>query len=266
MPIETAEYINDLNVSYPPDTDPQGEAASHLRIIKAALKATFPNIDGPVTADQAALSSLFEMPVGSVVSFFGAEEDIATGWALCDGRTVARTDGTGNITTPDLRGRFLLGVSDTYALSATGGAAEANVNTGDGGAHSHGVTVDAGGAHSHTGSVSGHALTTAELPAHSHLNVVSGIGNDTLTGSNSLSQERTAGGDTEYILNSAAGTPTLGKTSEVGSGQAHTHGLTVNSGGSHSHTAETDEEADHNHSVTVPTLPPYVACNFIMKV
>src|SRR3546814_1016713 len=39
-----------LNVSYPPDTDPQGEAAAHLRMIKATLKATFPNVDGPVSA------------------------------------------------------------------------------------------------------------------------------------------------------------------------------------------------------------------------
>src|SRR3546814_6564609 len=56
-----------LNVSYPPDTDPQGEAAAHLRMIKATLKATFPNVDGPVSASADDLSSLFVMPVGVVV-------------------------------------------------------------------------------------------------------------------------------------------------------------------------------------------------------
>src|SRR3546814_15347055 len=91
------------------------------------------------------------------------------------------------------------------------------------------VTVDAGGAHAHTGTVQGTALTEAQLPVHSHLTVVSGIGNDTLTASNSLSQERTAGGDTQYLLNSAAGTPSIGNTPTTASRQAHTHGLPVGS-------------------------------------
>src|SRR3546814_12663907 len=104
------------------------------------------------------------------------------------------------------------------------------------------VTVDAGGAHAHTGTVQGTALTEAQLPVHSHLTVVSGIGNDTLTGSNSLSQERTAGGDTQYILNSAAGTPSIGQTSTTGSGQAHSHGLPVGAAAAHTHHASSDRQ------------------------
>src|SRR3546814_10800011 len=125
VPVETAEHINDLNVSYPPDTDPQGEAAAHLRMIKATLKATFPNVDGPVSASADDLSSLFVMPVGVVVPFFLPSAEVPTGWALCNGPTVARSDGSGNITTPDLLGRFLIGVSDTYPLSRLGGEASA---------------------------------------------------------------------------------------------------------------------------------------------
>src|SRR3546814_611531 len=139
------------------------------------------------------------MPVGVVVPFFLPSAEVPTGWALCNGQTVARSDGSGNITTPDLRGRFLIGVSDTYALSSLGGEASASVSTSEDGAHSHAVTVDAGGAHAHTGTVQGTALTEAQLPVHSHLTVVSGIGNDTLIRSNSLSQDRTAAGDTQYI-------------------------------------------------------------------
>src|SRR3546814_7065341 len=95
VPVETAEHINDLNVSYPPDTDPQGEAAAHLRMIKATLKATFPNVDGPVSASADDLSSLFVMPVGVVVPFFLPSAEVPTGWALCNGQTVARSDGSG---------------------------------------------------------------------------------------------------------------------------------------------------------------------------
>src|SRR3546814_15862582 len=79
-----------LNVSYPPDTDPQGEAAAHLRMIKATLKATFPNVDGPVSASADDLSSLFVMPVGAVVPFFLPSAEVPTGWALCNGQTVAQ--------------------------------------------------------------------------------------------------------------------------------------------------------------------------------
>src|SRR3546814_2859148 len=97
--------------------------------------------------------------------------------------------------TPGLRGRVLIGVSDTEALLSRGGEASASVSTSEDEAHGDAVTVDAGGADAHAGTVQGSALTEAQLPVHSHLTVVSGIGNDTLTGSNSLSQERTAGGE-----------------------------------------------------------------------
>src|SRR3546814_17230698 len=111
---------------------------------------------------------------------------------MCNGHTVAGSDGAGNITTPDHGGRFMIGVSDTYALSSLGGEASASVSTSEDGEHSHAVTVDAGGAHAHTGTVQGTALTAAPLPVHSHLNVLSGIGNATLPGSNSLSHQRPA--------------------------------------------------------------------------
>src|SRR3546814_10864463 len=74
------------------------------------------------------------MPVGVVVPFFLPSAEVPTGWALCNGQTVARSDGSGNITTPDLRGRFLIGVSDTYALSSLGGEASASVSTSEDGA------------------------------------------------------------------------------------------------------------------------------------
>src|SRR3546814_14054375 len=90
-----------------------------------------------VSASADDLSSLFVMPVGVVVPFFLPSAEVPTGWALCNGQTVARSDGSGNITTPDLRGRFLIGVSDTYALSSLGGEASASVSQSEDGAHSH---------------------------------------------------------------------------------------------------------------------------------
>lgn len=50
MTIETATLINQLNPSYPAHTDPLSENDSHVRLIKATLQATFPNVTAPVTA------------------------------------------------------------------------------------------------------------------------------------------------------------------------------------------------------------------------
>ena len=73
----------------------------------------------------------------------GSEPDAA--WLLCDGGS----DGKGG-TVPDLRGRMILGASDTYAASSTGGTAE----------HTHPLS----------GSVGATTLTEAQIASHLHDN------------------------------------------------------------------------------------------------
>jgi hypothetical protein len=48
MPLETAVYINELNETYPEVEDDVSQGEDHIRIIKGALKRTWPNIAGPV--------------------------------------------------------------------------------------------------------------------------------------------------------------------------------------------------------------------------
>ncbi len=50
MPLETATYISDLVTSNPAASDGMNNADDHMRMIKAALKTTFPSITGAVTA------------------------------------------------------------------------------------------------------------------------------------------------------------------------------------------------------------------------
>lgn len=76
------------------------------------------------------------VPVGGIIMWHGLVSAIPAGWALCDG-----TNGT-----PDLRGRFVLGESGTYALNSTGGAASATP----------------------TITVSNHTLTESQMPSHTH--------------------------------------------------------------------------------------------------
>lgn len=57
MGLETVVYIDDLNSSWPLGTDNRSEGDDHLRNIKAAILATFPNITGAVSLTQTVLNS-----------------------------------------------------------------------------------------------------------------------------------------------------------------------------------------------------------------
>lgn len=52
MPLEAATYIEDLNASNPPGSDQLKQADDHIRLIKAALKATFPTLSAPRYLEQ----------------------------------------------------------------------------------------------------------------------------------------------------------------------------------------------------------------------
>lgn len=55
MGLETATYISDLDAANPDGADGKSQGDDHLRLIKAVLLASFPNITGPVLADQSSL-------------------------------------------------------------------------------------------------------------------------------------------------------------------------------------------------------------------
>jgi hypothetical protein len=56
MTLETAVYINGLNASYPEGGSDRTAADDHLRLIKAAVKASFPAISGAVSATHTELN------------------------------------------------------------------------------------------------------------------------------------------------------------------------------------------------------------------
>ena len=49
MSLETGTYISDLVATNPLAGDPRSEGDDHIRLIKAVLLATFPNLTGAVT-------------------------------------------------------------------------------------------------------------------------------------------------------------------------------------------------------------------------
>jgi hypothetical protein len=58
MALESGTYINSLNASNPASTDGLGQADDHLRLIKGAIKNTFPNLDAAVTSSPTELNVL----------------------------------------------------------------------------------------------------------------------------------------------------------------------------------------------------------------
>ena len=169
------------------------------------------------------------LPVGSIIMWFGSVQNIPQGWALCDG-----TNGT-----PDLRGRFIIGAGGGVALGETGGS----------------TTTSASGNHNHGGSTASHALTTQQIPSHSHggwynTGFERGIAQAPPIGSQRSGVvipgvTRNDAGSLDTTSNSAQSNSL---TTPVGGGQGHSHGIS-NSG-------------THTHTVT----PPYVGVYFIMRV
>ncbi len=153
------------------------------------------------------------VPVGTIVMWSGTS--IPAGWAICDG-----LQGT-----PDLRGRFVL-------ASGTGSGLAARTL-------------------GQTGGEQSHALTTAELPSHSH----TGSGSATSAGGHSHtyhsghgSQSGIASGD--YNAGEIGYRDTSNTTTTEGN-HSHTVSLTVSSSGS---------GTAHN------IMPPYYVLAFIMRV
>lgn len=249
MAIESAAFISDLNTSNPPGSDPVGQADDHIRLLKSVLKSTFPNISGQVSSTHGQLNGSL-VPTGCILLWSGATSSIPSGWALCNGQTVAKSDGSGNITTPDLTNRFVVCAGTTYPVGNTGGASSVTPT----------ITMT-------NQAVS---LTEAQVPAHSHTATVTDPGhNHTINDpGHAHSYDRSNSGT---VLNgSLAVTAEQGKTNTVTgvnytgiSINTRTTGITVSNssfGGSQSHT--------HNNTATssaVVTLPPYYALAYIMK-
>lgn len=195
MSLETATYISDLNASNPTATDLKSQGDDHIRLLKSAVKATFPNVSAAVTPTHLELNyvagvtsavqlqfaalktstdnaNAYLAPTGMIGMW--ATITAPSGWLLCNGQAVSRStyaalftalgvvfgagDGSTTFNLPDYRDRTPVGAGTTYAANAKGGSKDAIVVS-----HSHGVT-DPGHSHGYTGtnfSFTGYAGGTA---------------------------------------------------------------------------------------------------------
>jgi microcystin-dependent protein len=264
MSLESAQFIHQLNASNPSGADRLKEGDDHIRMLKAAIKATFPGITGPLDASvtHTFLNSIAAslVPVGTITLFSGAAAP--SGWAICNGQIVPKSDGTGNLTTPDLRGRVPVGKADAVDLLATFGSDSVTITTEQAGDHNHTATIATGGAHTHTGTAEGHALTIAELPAHDHGNGVTDPSADFFP--YGLKPSPPARNDPQNADHGSISTQ--GVTEKIGGGQAHSHAVSTTEGGAHTHTGTIAANGAHAHKATIDTRQASVALHFIIKV
>lgn len=170
------------------------------------------------------------LPVGTIIMWSG--NTAPAGWALCDGGSYAKMDGSGNITVPDLRGRFIVGYNNSdadYNNAATG-------------------TAKTGGAKTV-------ALTTGNLPDHTHTGNTNNDGAHQHTSQPKYLADNDDNDDTGYYVGESGG--------DDPQGQSGTHDIT-SSGSSHSH-AFTTSGCTNCTGTAHENRPPYYTLAFIYK-
>lgn len=169
-----------------------------------------------------------QIGIGAVMMWWGTPQDVWPGWAICDGREVDRSDGTGRIVLPDFTDRSPFGAGGTRNLGDRFGSASKTVNS------------TAAGEHSHSGSAAGHshdfqAVAGTNTPGN-NMAIQAEITNET------------AGGGTGRVVRNFTATidgPTTASAPTP---------LTIQPAG------------QHQHQVTVDVISPSLALYFIMKV
>ena len=219
------------------------------------------NLVNPTIAQDAATKSYVDtsIPVGGIIMWSGTTgTSLPSNWKLCDGSTY------NGITTPDLRGRFVL--SSTTPTSANGNIALA------GGLSTRNVNA--------TGGVETVTLLEGQMPSHSHsvsaTTVSNGSHNHTINDSGHRHWTGSGGGvRSSYSYQSGTydtvGGPEGGYFSDYNNlayqytNRNATTGITLDASGGHTHTVTVSETAKGSGQAH-ENMPPFYVLAFIMRI
>ncbi len=181
-------------------------------------------VTGTVSATNYGLNSSGNGPVpqGGIIMWSGSPTAIPTGWALCDGTN----------STPDLRGRFIVGYQ-------AGGLTTPTIAT----------NMEANyGAVNNTGGANTVTLTTAQIPAHNHTTASAGSHQHAWNYTLEKDDNNSGSSYDEFTKKPAANDPGRYIQYPMAAAGAHTHTIS-NTGGGGAH----------------ENRPPYYVLAFIMK-
>ena len=210
MPLESATTINGLVATNPVSTDALAAADDHIRLIKATILNTFPNVAGPITLTHTEINSLD-------TRLQALEDAFASGTKMLFQQSTAPTGWTKDTNYDDHAIRVVtgtVGTGGTNALSTLDATASGTINS------------------SISGSVSSHAITAAQMPAHRHYvfrsdigNLDGGPGNVTAGNFACYANNSYGGGDEKYSIVATGNDANVALSSSVGSNQGHSHGV-----------------------------------------
>lgn len=181
-----------------------------------------------------------DYPAGTILMFYGdaTARDAAYPpalWQVCDGTN----------SSPDVRDRFPIGVSNTKAIGTTGGAAI--------------TATEADGNHTHGGSTGSTELDETNMPEHSHRLYVR-------TSSTQRGNTRGFGfADTAGIEGQVIDDAPYGYLDEAPAGSGNTLVEPTGSADPDGHDHSIAASGTHTHSIAGGGLPPYLALWFLMR-
>lgn len=275
--------IKDLDPTSPPSDGLAGLGDNELRDLKTALQACWPEVDGLISnqhatggagdtnpPDAATFSNLFDkvallygivggasyMPIGGIIMWSGSVASIPAGFALCDGGAANGQQ------TPDLRGRFIVGVSDPNDTGFNPGNNGGN-EWQSYGSNAYMVTQpDGEGTADGVGTIPDHVIKSTDLPEHEHFMFAAGAGTNTThpgTGfAGVTAQSHPSSDDRRYVLSeSGASSANQGKSGQIIGGGVDGD-LTL----THGTISVQVDNVEHKHEYT----PRFYALAYIMRV
>jgi microcystin-dependent protein len=223
------------------------------------------NVNGSTKVNSLVIGGITNahVPIGFIAMWSGTIASIPTGWTLCNGVAVTRTDGGGSITPPDLRTKFVYGAYGDNPAPAvpgqTGGQVNKTLAAANLPSHTHaGTTGTANAPHNHTDVTSAAANAPhshgVSDPGHSH--TVYGISRQRRQ--NGVSFQELSNSNRYWYMNGA-----LGGISIQAANAPHSHTFTTNAANApHSHTFTT-QATGQGQAFSI--LPPYRVLAYIMK-
>lgn len=207
--------------------------------------------------------------IGVIAMWSGSVASIPDGWELCDGSTYSKSDGSGNITSPNLSGKFILGYDGTtYNIGGTGGSFTRTLTTSNLPSHTHPITIGTSGSHKHNN-------TPTNTANHAHPVSAGSAGNHPHAANNGqyiMNFSPTGQWWSTWAIGSEGNYP-ASHTFPVGN---HTHSVSMSSAAAHNHDATVANGGSHVHGITVgnstsngssiSTKPAYYVLCFIMKI